>query len=161
MIGSSKVILGNGCLNSNWCCAQYGWFGHGPSHNYPARMRRDKVIGFSVCLFVCLSVCQSVVTTKITRSRYLGLRATCKCNQSDEISERLAWVCFESFGTVHGYHKKHLFLAHRGRAHRPCPLHCTTHAHNWPGRDYQHYRSISVKKVTDARRARGMCSGEL
>ena len=49
---------------------------------YPARMRRSKVIGLSVCL--------SVVTTKIARSRNLGLRATRKHNQSVEIGERLA-----------------------------------------------------------------------
>ena len=53
-------------------------------HNfYPARMREGKVI-------VRLSVCLSVVTTKIARSRNLGLRATRKRNQSVEISERLA-----------------------------------------------------------------------
>ena len=50
--------------------------------NYPTRMRRGKVISLSVCL--------SVITTKIAKSRNLGLRATHKCNQSVEIGERLA-----------------------------------------------------------------------
>ena len=98
---------------------------------------------------------------KITKSQNLGLRATRKRNQSVEIGKRLALVCFESFGTVHGCHKKHLFLAHCGHAHRLCPLHCTAHAHKWPGRDRQRYRSISVQKAADARRVRGVCSGEL
>ena len=52
------------------------------SYYYPAHMRRGEVIGLSVCL--------SVITTKIARSRNLGLRATRKHNQSVEIGERLA-----------------------------------------------------------------------
>ena len=52
------------------------------SSYYPVCMRRGKVIG--------LSVCQSVVTTKIVRSRNLGLRTARKHNQSVEIGERLA-----------------------------------------------------------------------
>ena len=116
-----------------------------------ARMRRGKVIS--------LSVCQSVVTAIITRSRNLGLRATRKRNQSVEIGERLALVCFESFGTVHGCHKKHLFLAHRGHAHRPCPLHCTAHAHNWPGRD-RHITGRSLRRRLQMLGARGVCALE-
>ena len=69
-------------------------------------MRRGKVIGLSVCL--------SVVTTKIARSRNLGLRKTRKRNQSAKDWLECASNCF---GTVHGYHKKHLFLAHHCRAH--------------------------------------------
>ena len=129
---------------------------------YPAHMHRGKVIGLSVCLSVCQSVSLSVCRHHENRQiSNLGLRAARKRNQSVEIRERLAWVYFESFGTVHGCHKKVSFLAHCGHAHRPCPLHCTAHAHNLPGRDRQHYRSISVQKVVDARRVRGMCSGEL
>ena len=64
---------------------------------YPARMRRGKVIGLSVRL--------SVVTTKIARSRHLGTWATRKRDQSVGISDKLAWICFESLGTVHERHK--------------------------------------------------------
>ena len=52
-----------------------------PVPNYPARMHAQ---GYSN-LFVCLSVV--VVTTKIARSRNLGVRATYRCNQSVEIGE--------------------------------------------------------------------------
>ena len=94
---------------------------------------------------VCLSV---VITTNIARSRNLGLRGSCKRNKS---------VCLESFVTVHKRHKKHCVCWPLW----PCPLTvptCTAHVHNWPGRDCQHYRSISVEKAADARHVRGMCS---
>ena len=117
-------------------------------------MRRGKVISLSVRLSAV------VVTTKIARFRNLGLRETCKHNQSVEIGERLALMCFGSFGTVHECHKQHLACCPSW----PCPLTvptCTAHVHNWPGRDRQHYRSISVQKAADARHVRGMCSREL
>ena len=59
----------------------------------------------SVCPSVCQSVCQSIITMKITRSRDLGIWATRKHNQSVRISEKLAWMCFESFVMVHNCHK--------------------------------------------------------
>ena len=54
--------------------------------NYPACMCRGKVI----CLFVCYHHENSQILT----SRNLS---NSWCNQSVEISEKLAWLCFESF----------------------------------------------------------------
>ena len=56
--------------------------------------------GLSVCLSVCLSV-----STKIARSRDLGTWVTCKHNKFVKIIEKLALLCFESFGKVHKHCK--------------------------------------------------------
>ena len=99
----------------------------------PARMRRDKVISLSVV----------VVTTKITRSRHLGIWATRKCNQSVGISEELAWMCFESFVTVYVSIVLLVIVAPPiDRAHWLALLHLHC---KWPGRDRRHYRSIFVQ----------------
>ena len=61
---------------------------------YPMRMRaRGKAIGFVHLIVV-------VVTTKIARSGDIDFWATRKHNRSIEIGEKLASVCFESFGTA-------------------------------------------------------------
>ena len=50
----------------------------------------------------------------------------CRChhcrmhNESVNIGDKLASVCFKSSGTAY----KHLFVGHHSHAHRPCPL-CT------------------------------------
>ena len=82
-------------------------------------MRRGKAI-IGVYLSVCLSVC--CCHHEIARPWNLGLRATCKCNQSVVIGKRLAWMYYELFGMVHGYLKKYLFVTHRGHANRLYPL---------------------------------------
>ena len=42
-------------------------------------------------------VCQSVViSTKITRSRDIGIWANCKYNQTIRWGKKLAWICFKS-----------------------------------------------------------------
>ena len=58
-------------------------------HCYPARMRKGKGV-------------LSVVGTKIAKYRDLGIEATRK---HDETGEKLASVCFNSFGTAYERHK--------------------------------------------------------
>ena len=67
---------------------------HTIANVYPARMHRGKVIG--------LSVCHCHENHQILTSRHLS---SSKCNQSVEIGDKLVWMCFESFGTVHARHK--------------------------------------------------------
>jgi hypothetical protein len=59
---------------------------------------RGKAIGLSVCLSVC---------TKIAISSYrdLGAWVTRQQNESIELSEKLASVCFKSRDTIHERHK--------------------------------------------------------
>ena len=55
-----------------------------------------------------LSVIESssvVIGTKIARSRDLGIQVTRKHNESIEFGNKLASVCFKSFGTAHEHHK--------------------------------------------------------
>ena len=67
------------------------------AHNiYPARMHKGKVIGLSVVV---------VVTTKIARSKHLGISGTRKYNESVEVGEKLASECLESSGTAYKLHK--------------------------------------------------------
>ena len=47
----------------------------------------------------------SVVGTKIATSRDLGISATRKHNESIEIGDKLASVCFDTFGMAHERHK--------------------------------------------------------
>ena len=128
----------------------------------PHACTRGKAINF-VCH--CLS---SVV------SRDLGIWATCKHNESVEISEKLASVCFDSFGTAHERHKKCVFVSHAywphllGLLQAMCfLLMCTTHlAYVGKGCQQTHTctcRSMLLLQLSDTCRcnARGMCSGEL
>ena len=64
---------------------------------YPAHMHGGKVIGLSVCL--------SIITTKITRSQYLGTRSIRKHNESIEVGKKLTSVCLESSGMAYKCHK--------------------------------------------------------
>ena len=67
---------------------------------YPVHMRkRSKAISF-VRLFVCL-----FVSTKIATSRVLGIWATPKHNESVDIGEKLAALCFELFDRAYKRHK--------------------------------------------------------
>ena len=62
------------------------------------------------------SVLSVVVSTKITRSEDLGIWATHKYSISVDIVEKLASLCFESFGKAHVHHKYFILLAmHKGR----------------------------------------------
>jgi hypothetical protein len=63
----------------------------------------------SVCVSVvcCLS---SVVRTKITRSRHLGTSAIRKHNESLEIVDKLASLCFKSLGKAHKRRKYGVLL---------------------------------------------------
>ena len=68
------------------------------------------------------SVCPSVVivvSTKIARSRDLGIWATRKHNESIEIFEKRASLCFESFGKAHKRHKHCIFV---GYTYQPHPM---------------------------------------
>ena len=62
----------------------------------PRACARGKAIGF---------VSQSVVVTKITRSPHLGTWATRKYDETVEIGDKLASICFESIGKPHECHK--------------------------------------------------------
>ena len=66
------------------------------AHNiYPTCMHKGKVIGLSVV----------VVTTKIARSKHLGISGTRKYNESVEVGEKLASECLESSGMAYKLHK--------------------------------------------------------
>ena len=165
--GSSYVILvADGpcttriCIPHTYCGLVYATLPTKSSHNkaitsklvtcYPARMHRGKIIGLSVHL----SVCPSVVTMKIARSRHLGTWATRKRDQSVGISDKLAWMCFKSLGTVHERHKWRLFVGHRSHAYRPYPL------LGWlRSSTLQVYLCRNLQIL--AKRAQGMCSREL
>ena len=79
----------------------------------------------------------SVVGTKIARSRDLGISATRNHNESVEIGEKLASVCFNYFGTAHERHKQSFFIGHAYRPRLLRLLHAghvlSAHAHNSPG----------------------------
>ena len=68
----------------------------------PRACARGKAIGF-----VChrLSSVVIVVSMKIAKSRDLGIGMTLKHNESIEVGEKIASVCFDSFGTAHESHK--------------------------------------------------------
>ena len=67
----------------------------------------DKAIG---------SVYLSVINTKITRSRTLGIWATCKHNKSIKVVKKLAPLCFKSLGKAHECRKTGVFVGHTSTA---------------------------------------------
>ena len=92
-----------------------------------------------------LSVSLSVVTTKIARSRNLGVWATCKHNQSVEISENWLDSAFNRLARAMNVTNSVCLLT---IVAMPIDCaHCTAghvlsaHVHNWPGRDCQYCRS--------------------
>jgi hypothetical protein len=83
-LGSKLQLHWNTSIDTNvlWC-----------AYLLRVRMRsRDKAIGLSVCLSV---------DKKIGISRHLGTWATRNHNESVEIVEKSATLCFESFGKAH------------------------------------------------------------
>jgi hypothetical protein len=79
---------------------------------YPARTcaARGKVIG-SVLPFVYMSV-HNHQNRQIWIPGNLGIWATCKYNKSVEIVEKLASLCFKSFGKAHKHCKCCVFIGH-------------------------------------------------
>ena len=68
----------------------------------PRACTRGKAIGF-VCRL------SSVVTTKIARSRVLGICACCNYNESVDIGEKLVSVCFELLNVAPWCYKSCIF----------------------------------------------------
>ena len=79
----------------------------------------------------------SVVSTKITRSGYLGIWVTCKHNESSELGEKLAPVCFKLIDTVHEHHSSAFLLATVATPTRPHAF-----CEYWRGKDCQQIHTI-------------------
>ena len=97
------------------------------SNNYPARMRRGKVI---------IRVVVVAVDTKIAKSGDVCTWASCKHNKYVEFCEKLASICSESNGTACESHKSCILVGHHSHPYWLCPL-CSmhvfsAHVHDWP-----------------------------
>ena len=119
-------------------------------HNYPACMwlacAMGKVIGF-VCLL-------PVIIMTIARSLHLDIWAVLKYNETVEIGEKLAWLCFKSFGKVHECHKCSDLLAMPIDC-RPCAF-CSCSQYQCVGKGRQHIQAWG----SDAVVARWVCALE-
>ena len=80
----------------------------------PCAYARGKAIGF-VCLL-------SIIVTKIARSPHLGILATGKYDESVEIGEKLASLCFKSIDKAHECHKYGVFNGRTYRLQAMCSL---------------------------------------
>ena len=116
----------------------------------------------------------SVVSTKITRSWDLGIRATRKHNESVEFGKKrnkkkLASVCSKMFGTAHESHKECVCWPHLSTAPTALPAMCfllmrtSTTGLVWVGKGRQQIHDSAARSQIDADAARGvyMCSREL
>jgi hypothetical protein len=86
----------------------------------PRACARGKVVG-SVRLSVRPSVRHHKL--KIARYKHLGInfeRLVTTINLSDEVVNKLASLCFKSFGKVHEDHKHCIFIGHTYRLYPPC-----------------------------------------
>ena len=87
---------------------------------------------------------------------------TLKHNESVQIGEKLASVCFDSIGKPH----ERQIVRFVGHAYRPCPVHAghvlPAHAHNWPsiGKSCQQLINAapSLLRYNYAAAARGVCA---
>ena len=116
----------------------------------PHACARGKVIGFVCCLLLL-----SVISTKIARSGDLGIWATRKYNLSVNIVEKLASVCFKSFGKADKHCKYCVLLATpMDTAHYVL----SAHAHNlaqYVGKDRQ--QAVSIMVLSDCHRRCSAC----
>ena len=83
----------------------------------PCACTRDKVINFvrpSICLFASVS-------TKIARSKDLGITVIIKCDQIVGSGEILSSLCFLTLGTCHEHCKSCDFIGHAYRPHLAIP----------------------------------------
>ena len=75
----------------------------------PRTCARGKAIGFVCRLSSVVCRLSSVVTTKIARSRVLGICAYCNYNESVDIDEKLVSAGFELLNMTHWCYKSCIF----------------------------------------------------
>ena len=112
---------------------------------------RGKTIGFFFCHL------SSVFRTKFARSGDLGVWATHKYNISVDIVEKLASLCFKSFGKAHASASQILYFV--GLSTLPTEL--SAHAHNlaqYAGKGLQQAAGMELSDINIDTAARGACA---
>ena len=107
----------------------------------------------------------SVVVMKMARSPHVGIWATRKDDESVEVGEKLASLCFESINKVHEYHKYNVLMATPIDC-RPCALcSCAQVQSSMPVEivnilAYSRHSSGQCRRSWEMQHARGVCALE-
>ena len=115
------------------------------------------------CYIICdkyaHSFCWKAIT-KITWSSYLGIWANHKYDESVQISNELASLCFKSVGKAHECHKYSVFIGNAYWLQAMCYQLMRTSPKLYVGKYYQHTRTPECRSMQEMQHADGVCALE-